>query len=187
VIAEVIDKCGKLDLLVNNAGISMASHISGTSLEAWRKVMAVNLDAVFLGTRHAAMTMQKTGGGAIINVASASGIKPAAGAGAYSTSKAAVRMFSKVAALEYAESNIRVNTVSPGGVETPMWDRMEFWQQLKGQTGSDEATYEAMAQGVPLKRFARPEEVARAILYLASDESSYVTAADITIDGGFSA
>lgn len=117
------------------------------------------------------------------------GIKAGAGASAYCASKAAVRMFSKVAALECAQNgdNIRVNTVSPGGVMTPMWKSMGFWQDIKAQTGSAEGSWQAMSQNVPLKRFAKPEEIAAAILYLASDESAYVTAAELVIDGGYTA
>ncbi len=185
VIRDVVERWGRLDILVNNAGISFAKPISDMTLEEWRRVMAVNLDGVFLGTKYAAAAMQN--GGSIINVASASGIKAGATASAYSSSKAAVHMFSKVAALEMAERGIRVNSVSPGGVMTPMWEDMEFWQDLKKQTGSESAAWEAMAEGVPLKRFARAEEIACAILYLASDESSFVTATDLVIDGGYTA
>lgn len=185
VIRDAVERWGRLDILVNNAGISFANPISDMTLEEWRRVMAVNLDGVFLGTKYAAAAMQN--GGSIINLASASGIKAGATASAYSSSKAAVRMFSKVAALEMAERGIRVNSVSPGGVMTPMWEDMEFWQDLKKQAGSESAAWKAMAEGVPLKRFARAEEIARAVLYLASDESSFVTATDLVIDGGYTA
>ncbi|MEW6209555.1 MAG: SDR family NAD(P)-dependent oxidoreductase [Acidobacteriota bacterium] len=185
VIDDLIERWGRLDILVNNAGISFAKPIEEMILEEWRRVMAVNLDGVFLGAKHAARAMRE--GGSIINVASASGIKAGATASAYSSSKAAVRMFSRVAALEMAEKNIRVNSVSPGGVMTQMWEGMQMWQDLKNQTGSEDAAWRAMATDVPLKRFARAEEIALAILYLASDESRYVTAADLVIDGGYTA
>ncbi|MCI0696089.1 glucose 1-dehydrogenase [candidate division KSB1 bacterium] len=189
VIDDLLEKWGRLDILVNNAGISFAKPLVEMSLAEWRKVFAVNLDGVFLGTKHGTNAMRKGGGGSIINVASASGIKAGAGASAYCASKAAVRMFSKVAALECAQNgdNIRVNTVSPGGVMTQMWESMGFWQDMKAQTGSAEANWQAMSQDVPLKRFAKPEEIAAAILYLASDESAYVTAAELVIDGGYTA
>jgi NAD(P)-dependent dehydrogenase (short-subunit alcohol dehydrogenase family) len=135
VINDLLKKWERLDILVNNAGISFASPLVEMSLAEWRKVFAVNLDGVFLGTKHGAAAMRKGGGGSIINVASASGIKAGAGASAYCASKAAVRMFSKVAALECAQNgdNIRINTVSPGGVITPMWENMEFWQDIKNK------------------------------------------------------
>jgi NAD(P)-dependent dehydrogenase (short-subunit alcohol dehydrogenase family) len=189
VIDDLLQKWERLDILVNNAGISFAKPLVEMSLVEWRKVFAANLDGVFLGTKRGTAAMRKGGGGSIINVASASGIKAGPGASAYCASKAAVRMFSKVAALECAQDsdNIRVNTVSPGGVMTPMWESMDFWQNMKAQTGSAEASWQAMSQGVPLKRFATPEEIAAAVLYLASDESAYVTAAELVIDGGYTA
>jgi 3(or 17)beta-hydroxysteroid dehydrogenase len=189
VLDDLLEKWERLDILVNNAGISFASPVSEMTLEEWRKVFAVNLDSVFLGTKHGAAAMRLTGGGSIINVSSASGIKASPGASAYCASKAAVHMFSKAAALECAQNSdkIRVNTISPSGVMTPMWEGMEFWQEMKDKTGSQEASWQAISQGVPLKRFARAEEIAQAILYLASDESSFVTAANLVIDGGFTA
>jgi Short-chain alcohol dehydrogenase of unknown specificity len=187
VVAELLNQWGRLDILVNNAGISFAKPLVDMTLDEWRKLMAVNLDGVFLGTQQAIRVMRQAGGGSIINVASASGIKASAGASAYATSKAAVRMFSRAAALECAAAGIRINTVSPGGVQTPMWEEQAFWQSLKEQTGSAEAAWRALAEGVPLGRFAAPQEIAQAILYLASDESRFVTAADLVIDGGFTA
>jgi 3(or 17)beta-hydroxysteroid dehydrogenase len=187
IISEVATLWGKLDILVNNAGISFGKPITEMSLDEWRRVLTINLESVFLGTRQVAQTMRKNGGGSIVNVASASGIKASAGASAYCASKAAVQMFTKVAALEYAEANIRVNSVSPSGVVTPMWESMEFWQTLKEQTGSEEEALQALSQGVPLKRFAKSEEIAQAILYLASNESAFVTATDLVIDGGYTA
>jgi NAD(P)-dependent dehydrogenase (short-subunit alcohol dehydrogenase family) len=189
VLAELINKWDRLDILVNNAGISFAKPFSEMSLEEWRRVMAINLDGIFLGTKHGATAMRKGGCGSIINVSSASGIKASPGGSVYCASKAAVQMFSRAAALECAQKgdNIRINTVSPSGVVTPMWERMELWRELKDTTGSVEESWQLLAQGVPLKRFAQPEEIAQAILYLASDESSFVTASDLVIDGGYTA
>jgi NAD(P)-dependent dehydrogenase (short-subunit alcohol dehydrogenase family) len=189
VISELLDQWGRLEILVNNAGISFAKPLLEITIEEWRKVMAINLDGVFLGTKYGAQAMKKGGGGSIINLSSASGIKASPGGSVYCASKAAVQMFSRAVALECAQNsdNIRVNTVSPSGVVTPMWECMEFWQELKNTTGSDEATWRLLAEGVPLKRFAQPEEIAQAILYLASDESGFVTASDLVIDGGYTA
>ncbi|MGA9770560.1 MAG: glucose 1-dehydrogenase [Blastocatellia bacterium] len=189
VLDNLFETWGRLDILVNNAGISFAKPVSEMTLSEWQRVMAVNLDGVFLGTKHGVSAMRKGTGGSIINVASASGLKASAGASAYCASKAAVRMFSKAVALECAQNDdrIRVNTVFPSGVISPMWESMPFWQELKAKAGSDEAAWKVMSQAVPLKRFAEPEEIAHAILYLATDEAGFVTGADFVIDGGFTA
>jgi NAD(P)-dependent dehydrogenase (short-subunit alcohol dehydrogenase family) len=157
------------------------------SLDDWRRVMAVNLEGVFLGTKHAVRTMRQLGrGGSIINVASVSGIKAQPGASAYCTSKAAVIMFSKTVALECLRNgdNVRVNTVSPSGVKTPMWKTQPFFQELMAKEGGEEAAFQAMTRDTPYGRFALPEEIAWGILYLASDESLYVTGTDLVIDNG---
>jgi len=184
-INEIRRRHGRLDVLVNSAGISFAAPVTEMTLEQWRRVMAVNLDSIFLGTRHGLLIMRDEG--SIINIASASGIKASPGASAYCTSKAAVEMFSRTAALEVAQRKIRVNTVSPGGVMTPMWENMDFWRELKTSTGSEEASWQAISADVPLKRFASAGEVAQAVLFLASDESRFVTATNLVIDGGYSA
>lgn len=187
-VEQALAAHGRLDVLVNSAGISFAQTITEMTLEEWRRVMAVNLEGVFLGTKHAVLAMRRGGrGGSIVNVASASGVKAAPGASAYSASKAAVCMFSKAAAKECLQNGdqIRVNTVCPAGVKTPMWGGMPFFRELIEQTGSEEAAFRAMGQAGPQGRFAEPEEIAQAVLYLASDESLYVTGLDLIIDGGF--
>lgn len=158
------------------------------TLAEWRRVLHINLDGVFLGTKYALRAMQAGNGGSIINVASASGIKASAGASAYCASKAAVRMFSKTVALECAAagSRIRVNVVSPGGVKTPMWEKMAFWPGLVAQHGSPEAAWKALA-GSSSEGFFCPEEIAQAILFLASEESSYLNAGELIIDRGYTA
>lgn len=189
VIAAVVREHGRLDVLVNSAGISFAAPVAETSLDDWRRVLSVNLDGVFLGTKRAIRAMRATGG-SIVNVSSVSGLKSAPGASAYSTSKAGVCMFSRAAAKECADAGlaIRVNTVCPGGVKTPLWRTMLFFQELIAKTGSEEAAFQAMLAGSPPgSRFAEPEEIAHAILYLASDESRFVTGSDLVIDSGFRA
>ena len=182
---KILSDHGRLDVLVNNAGISLASSISECTLDEWRKVMAVNLDGVFMGTRHAVANMD---GGSIINVASVSGVTPAPGAAAYAASKAAVRMLSKVAALECAnsKSGIRVNVVTPGGVKTPMWEKQEFFQELIREHGSTDEAFAAMEGDMPSDQFFSAEHVAKTILYLASDESSHLTGTEIVLDRGHS-
>jgi NAD(P)-dependent dehydrogenase (short-subunit alcohol dehydrogenase family) len=188
-IERVLSAWGKLDVLVNNAGIAAGTPIDQTTLEEWRRVMAVNTDGVFLGTKHAIRAMRQGSGGSIINLSSASGLKAAPGAAAYCASKAAVRLLSKAAALECAQQadGIRVNTVIPGGVTTPIWQRTDFWAELADASGSEAGAWAALSEDVPLKRFAQPMEIAQAILYLASDESQYVTGAELVIDGGYTA
>lgn len=149
--------------------------------------MAVNLEGVFLGTKHAIRAMRQGGrGGSIINVASVAGMKAQPGAAAYCASKAAVIHFSKTAAVECARNgdNIRVNCVSPTGVKTPMWKTMAFFQELMAKEGGEEAAFRAMAGSAPGARWALPEEVALAILYLASAESSFVTGTNLVFDNG---
>jgi 3(or 17)beta-hydroxysteroid dehydrogenase len=184
--ARLLSSHGRLDIAVHSAGISFAAPTAEMSLEDWRRVMTVNLDGVFLGTRHALRAMREAGG-CIVNVSSASGLKASAGASAYSASKAAVCMFSRAVAKECRDQGIpvRVNTVCPAGVKTPMWSSMPFFQDLVRQTGSEEGAYETMEAASPDTRFAEPEEIAEAILYLVSDEARSVTGLDLVIDGGY--
>src|SRR5262249_50202011 len=163
--------------------------VADMSLDDWRRVLAVNLDGIFLGTKHAIRAM-RTSGGSIVLVSSASGLKAVPGASAYSASKAAGCMFARNAAKECADAGlaIRVNTVCPGAVKTPLWRTMPFFQELIARHGSEEAAFQAMTEGQPAgARFAEPEEIAQAILYLASDESRFVTGSDLVIDAGFRA
>lgn len=179
---------GRLDVLVGCAGIADARPTAETSLAQWRRVLAINLDGVFLGTKHALRVMGEDGrGGSLIHVASATGLRAAAGAAAYSASKAAVIAFSRSVAKEClaAGNGVRVNTVCPGGVKTPLWRAMGFFSKLVERHGSEEAAYAAMAEATPAKRFADPPEIAEAILYLASDESRFVTGTELVIDGGY--
>jgi 3(or 17)beta-hydroxysteroid dehydrogenase len=186
--AATLERWGRLDVLVANAGISFASPVVDMSLDDWRRVLAVNLDGVFLGTREALRAMRAVGrGGSIVIVSSASGIKAAPGASAYAASKAALRLFARSVALECAADGIRVNTVHPAGVVTPMWTAAPFWPDLVEQHGGVEGAWRALAADTPMKRFAQPREVAEAIAYLASDAASYVTATELLVDGGFTA
>jgi NAD(P)-dependent dehydrogenase (short-subunit alcohol dehydrogenase family) len=184
VIERILNHYQRLDVLVNNAGVSFAKPIAETNLSEWRRVMAVNLDGVFLGTKHAIGAMKK--GGSIVNVASVSGITPFPGATAYGASKAAVRHFSKIAAIECADAKtgIRVNVVTPSGVTTPMWDTMDFFKELVAQHGGWEEAFAAMTGTAESHRFFSPEEVAQTILYLASDESAHLTGTEIVMAQG---
>jgi NAD(P)-dependent dehydrogenase (short-subunit alcohol dehydrogenase family) len=179
---------GRLDFTVANAGISDAGMIGDYPFERWRRVMSVNLDGVFL-TLKTAIPLIKAGGlgGSIVVVSSVAGVKAEPGVGAYGASKAAVVQLAKVAAKEGAADRIRVNAILPGGVETPIWRDVPFFQDLVKQHGSEAAAFEAMAgMATPLGRYARAEEVASQIVHLLSDASAMITGAAVVMDGGYS-
>lgn len=165
---------GKVDILVNNAGILSPDGIEETTLEKWNKIIAVNQTGTWLGMKHIAPLMRQAGGGSIVNISSIYGLIGSGTSAAYQASKGAVRILSKTAAMEYAPENIRVNTIFPGAIATPM----------VSEAFSDEVLQELLAP-VPLKRIGKPSEVAYGVLFLASDESSYVTGAELVIDGGW--
>jgi NAD(P)-dependent dehydrogenase (short-subunit alcohol dehydrogenase family) len=175
-------KLGRLDILVNCAGIAFVRSVAETALDDWRRVLAVNLDGVFLGTRAGMRIMRKSGGGSIVNVSSASGLKAAAASSAYCASKAAVIMFTKAAALECVNERIRINAVAPAGVKTAMWEK------TPGASAMMEAEQWKAPADAPIgQRFADPIEIARAIAFLASVEASYLTGSVLTVDAGYTA
>jgi len=166
---------GGLDILVNNAGILNVKGVGDTSEEEWDAVINVNQKGVWLGTRAAAPAMKKRGAGSIINISSIYGLIGSGGSAAYHASKGAVRLLTKTAAVEYAPFNIRVNSVHPGVIKTPMTDIFA------------EKDLDAIAALAPMKRAARPEEVGYVVLFLATDEASFVTGAEYVVDGGYTA
>ena len=163
---------------MNNAGIAMLQPIADMSLEDYEKQMKVNMTSVFLGTRSALTVMRTSGGGSIVNMSSVAGLVGIPGTGAYAASKGAVRLFSKTVALEHARENIRCNTVHPGVIWTNM-------QQVAIRDNPD--VFEVLKETIPVGRLGEPDEVAQCVLFLASDESSYVTGAELVVDGGFAA
>ncbi|NQW22809.1 MAG: glucose 1-dehydrogenase [SAR202 cluster bacterium] len=177
-VAQVVAKFGKLDILINNAGISGSAEKDLGSTEAWDRLMDINAKGVFLGMKHAIPEMEKAGGGAIVNISSISGfvgqsyIHPG-----YNASKGAVRLVTKAAAVQHAKSNIRVNSVHPGSMPAMLTSG------VRGDGGSQEARLAA----IPMGREGRPIEVANAVLFLASDEASYITGTELLVDGGFTA
>lgn len=187
------DQYGGLDILINNAGVALVKSIEDTSLEQFRNVMRVNVEGVFLGIRHAvpAMTARdasRPGSASIVNLSSVLGVQGIPDNIAYGTSKAAVRQLTKCAAIEFAERGhrIRVNAVLPAVTETPMVSReIEEWTE-QGTFGTHDiaATRAAFSARVPLKRIATPDEIALTVLFAASDESSFTTAAEYAVDGG---
>ena len=173
-VNEVVTRYGKLDILVNNAGVSARGNIEETSEAIWSRTMDINVKGAFLGTKQAIPLMKATGG-SIINISSGAGIAPQPNtSGAYAASKGAVRIFTKSTAIQYARENIRCNSVHPGPIETDML--------LKTRAEGDEL--DVMMGRVPLGRFGRAEEIANGVLYLACDESSFVTGSELVIDGG---
>ncbi len=148
-------------------------------------MLATNLDGAFLGTKHGIRAM-RPGGGAIVHVGSAWGIRPAAGAAAYSTSKAGLRMLVSTAAKECRDAglDIRINLVSPAGVNTPMWRSMPFFQDLIRKLGSEDAAYDALTAGGG-GRFIEPDAVARVVCFLASDQARHVTGVELAVDDGY--
>jgi NAD(P)-dependent dehydrogenase (short-subunit alcohol dehydrogenase family) len=166
---------GKLDVLVNNAGIVRMAPLDETSLEAWNEVINVNQTGVFLGMRYAVPAMRRAGGGSIINISSVAGLIGLPDIPAYQASKGAVRLLTKHTAIQYAKDQIRVNSVHPGRIETPMTANLAPERR------------EMVLRLTPMGRDGKPEEVAYGVLYLASDESSFVTGAELVIDGGYTA
>ncbi len=175
-IAATLAAYGRLDILVNDAGISGSAVDDLFDSAAWEKIMAVNATGTFLGMKFAIPEMKKAGGGAIVNISSISGVTGQRGIHvAYNASKGAVRTLTKAAAVQHGRDNIRVNSVHPG-LMPPM--------RTSGRT-ADPVVRAKMLEGVPLRRDGRVEEVANAVLFLASDEASYITGVELYVDGGF--
>jgi NAD(P)-dependent dehydrogenase (short-subunit alcohol dehydrogenase family) len=175
-IAATLAAYGKLDTLVNDAGISGSAEEDLFDSAAWNKIMAINSTGTFLGMKFAIPEMKKAGGGSIVNISSISGVTGQRGIHvAYNASKGAVRTLTKAAAVQHGRDNIRVNSVHPG-LMPPM--------RTSGRT-ADPAVRAKMLEGVPLRRDGRVEEVANAVLFLASDEASYITGVELYVDGGF--
>ena len=168
---------GKLDILVNNAGIWRRGHVMETSPEQWDDIMDVNAKGVFLGTKAAIPEMRKAGGGSIVNISSTAGLVGSKTSAAYSASKGAVRIFSKSTAVQYASEGIRANSIHPGPIDTDMGD----------QVWPDAISREASISRTALARIGTANDIAYGALYLASDESSFVTGSELVIDGGVTA
>lgn len=177
-----------IDLAVVNAGISSAGEIAEMDFARWRRTLSVNLDGAMLTLRAAMRAMIAHGrGGAIVVTASISGIKAEPGVGAYGASKAGVIQLARVAAKEGAPHGIRVNAIAPGGVDTPIWDDLDFFPAMIAEYGSREAAIDAMAKAAtPLGCWASAGEVARQIVFLLSDDAANITGAVLTADGGYS-
>jgi NAD(P)-dependent dehydrogenase (short-subunit alcohol dehydrogenase family) len=186
VVGEIKSRFGRLDVLVNNAGIAIAGLITEMSLADWRKQESINLDGVFLGVKHSLPLMRASGGGSIINISSLAGLKGAANLAGYCATKGGVRLFSKAAAMECAAArdNVRVNSVHPGIIETPIWLAIIPGANAPGANAPDLDTLSSTI--VPTGQKGVPDDIAAGVLYLASDESRYVTGSELVIDGGMS-
>lgn len=173
---------GPLDLAVINAGVAGASAIRDLAYDEWRRILSVNLDGAFLTLRASMRAMAR--GGAIVAVASAAGIKPEPGVAAYGAAKAGLIQLVRVAAKEGSADRIRVNAIAPAGVETPVWDAVAMFADRVREIGRD-AAFTELAAATPLGRFAKPEEIARQIAFLLSDEAALVTGTCFVSDGGY--
>ncbi|MQP64943.1 SDR family oxidoreductase [Niveispirillum sp. SYP-B3756] len=190
----VESRWGSLDVLVNNAGTDLVGPVDQLDLAAWHRLMRVNVDSVFLGVRSftaalAAGGAGRRGGASVINVASIMGLVGFAETSAYNTSKGAVRLFSKAVAIEFAQAGkpIRVNSIHPGFVETPLLHvGMQRWVD-QGKAARAQDLLDGIAAMTPVKRLAQPEEIAAAIAFLASTDASYLTGAELVVDGGWTA
>jgi len=176
-VAAAVDRFGKLDILVNNAGIARINNVEDTTSEEWDLVMDINAKGVFLGTKAAIPALRKAGGGSIVNISSIAGLTGGR-TSSYAASKGAVRLLTKSTAIQYAAEGIRCNSVHPGVIETPMTVPLT----LNTQEGR-----ELNASRHPLGRFGQPEDIAYGVLFLASDESSFMTGSELVIDGGLTA
>ena len=176
-VAAAVDRFGKLDILVNNAGIARINNVEDTTSDEWDLVMDINAKGVFLGTKAAIPEIRKAGGGSIVNISSIAGLTGGR-TSSYAASKGAVRLLTKSTAIQYASENIRCNSVHPGVIETPMTTPIML---------STEEGRERSAARHPMGRVGQPEDIAYGVLFLASDESSFMTGSELVIDGGLTA
>jgi len=177
-IGAATSSFSKLDILVNNAGIWRRGRVEDTTVEDWDMILDVNAKGVFLGTKLAIPEMRKAGGGSIINISSTAGLVGGPRSSAYTASKGAVRLFTKATAVQYAQEGIRANSIHPGPIDTPMIQQV--WH-------GEEQSREAALARTPLGRIGTPEDIAYGVLFLASDESSFMTGSELVIDGGSTA
>jgi NAD(P)-dependent dehydrogenase (short-subunit alcohol dehydrogenase family) len=174
-VEATVARFGKLDILVNNAGLSSTSAADPMDTEGWHRIMAVNTTGVFLGTKYAIPAMQRAGGGSIVNISSIMGfVGGESGHPAYHASKGAVRIFTKATAVKYGPDGIRANSVHPG-----------FMPPMRSARPRDASALQRLIDWTPLRRTGQPIEVAYGVLFLASDEASFITGTELVIDGGF--
>ena len=186
VIAEAEKRFGRLDIMVANAGIGIMAPIATMTLADWQKQQAINLDGVFLSIKHAIPALKKQGGGSIVLMSSVAGLRGAPGLAAYSATKGGVRLLAKSVALEHAADNIRCNSVHPGIIATPIWDKIPTGAQGSGRNAPIDPR-ERAAISVPLPRVGEAQDVANGVLFLCTDAANYITGQELVIDGGMTA
>jgi NAD(P)-dependent dehydrogenase (short-subunit alcohol dehydrogenase family) len=177
-VDETVTRFGTIDILVNNAAIVLFKRLVETEEDEWDRVIATNLRSVYLCCRYALPHMIRHGGGTIVNISSARALATSPLVSSYDASKGAIVALTRSLALEYAQDGVRTNCVLPGSVDTPV-----FRSNLRAD-GNEEEQYQATVASIPLKRVGQPLDIARAVLFLASDESSYMTGASMLVDGG---
>jgi NAD(P)-dependent dehydrogenase (short-subunit alcohol dehydrogenase family) len=180
VIEATERRFGRLDVMVANAGIGIMCRAVEMSLADWRRQTAVNLDGVFLSVKYAVPALRRAGGGSIIITSSVAGLRGSAGLAGYCATKGGVRLFAKAVAMEHAEDNIRVNTVHPGVIDTPIWTKLT----VSAGRNTPIDPHEVARAGVPLGKAGEAQDIANGVLFLASDASSHMTGAELVIDGG---
>ena len=190
IVAEAEKRFGRLDIMVANAGIGIMSPIATMTLADWQKQQAINLDGVFLSIKHSIPAMKKAGGGSIVLMSSVAGLRGAPGLAAYSATKGGVRLLAKSVALEHAADNIRCNSVHPGIIATPIWDKIPTSAQGGASGGGRNAPIdprERAAISVPLPRIGEAQDIANGVLFLCSEGGNYITGQELVIDGGMTA
>lgn len=180
-VAAATDAFGGLDIVVNNAGVGVPGTVVDTDMDAYERVMAINVRGTFLGMRHGVPALKAGGGGAIVNLSSIAALVGLPGRAAYTAAKGAIDALTRAAAIDHLADGIRINAVAPGTVETPWIDR------IVGQTDDPAAEKQRMRERQPHGRFVQPEEIAAMVAYLASDEAASVVGATMVVDGGMTA
>ena len=186
IVAEAEKRFGRLDIMVANAGIGIMSPIATMTLADWQKQQAINLDGVFLSIKHSIPAMKKAGGGSIVLMSSVAGLRGAPGLAAYSATKGGVRLLAKSVALEHAADNIRCNSVHPGIIATPIWDKIPTGAAGSGRNAPIDPR-ERAAISVPLPRVGEAQDIANGVLFLCTEAGNYITGQELVIDGGMTA
>ena len=186
VIAEAEKRFGRLDIMVANAGIGIMAPIASMTLADWQKQQSINLDGVFLSVKHAIPALKKQGGGSIVLMSSIAGLRGAPGLAAYSATKGGVRLLAKSVALEHAADNIRCNSVHPGIIATPIWEKIPTGA-AGNRSNAPIDPRERAAGVVPLTRVGEAQDIANGVLFLCTDAANYMTGQELVIDGGMTA